>query len=121
MREGSRVYTSSRNGGPTDSKEVFVRGLRKFIVLGAVAASLLVPARGALGAAGKKASPPPEESKKGKTLSDLFEGMEFRCIGPYRGGRSIAVTGVRHDRLTFYFGGTGGGVWKTADGGANWE
>ncbi len=47
--------------------------------------------------------------------------MEFRCIGPYRGGRSIAVTGVRHDPLTFYFGGTGGGVWKTADGGSNWE
>ncbi|HYV40910.1 MAG TPA: glycosyl hydrolase, partial [Thermoanaerobaculia bacterium] len=47
--------------------------------------------------------------------------MEFRCIGPYRGGRSIAVTGVRHDPLTFYFGGTGGGVWKTTDGGSNWE
>ena len=47
--------------------------------------------------------------------------MEFRCIGPYRGGRSIAVAGVRHDPLTFYFGGTGGGVWKTTDGGSNWE
>jgi photosystem II stability/assembly factor-like uncharacterized protein len=59
--------------------------------------------------------------EKPKTLSELFEGMQFRCIGPYRGGRSTAVTGVRHDPLTFYFGGTGGGVWKTSDGGSNWE
>ena len=61
------------------------------------------------------------EEKKPKTFSDLFEGMEFRCIGPHRGGRSTAVTGVRHDPLTYYFGGTGGGVWKTSDGGSNWE
>ena len=59
--------------------------------------------------------------EKPKTLSDLFEGMQFRCIGPYRGGRSTAVTGVRRDPLAFYFGGTGGGVWKTSDGGSNWE
>ena len=64
-------------------------------------------------ASGQPAKPP--------TLSDRFEGMQFRCIGPYRGGRSVAVTGVRHDPLTYYFGGTGGGVWKTTDAGATWE
>ena len=58
---------------------------------------------------------------KEKTLSDLLAGMAFRCIGPYRGGRVTAVAGVRQDRLTYYFGGTGGGVWKTTDAGANWE
>jgi photosystem II stability/assembly factor-like uncharacterized protein len=47
--------------------------------------------------------------------------LEFRTIGPFRGGRSTAVTGVRHQPNTFYFGGTGGGVWKTTDGGSNWE
>src|SRR5439155_24783762 len=66
-------------------------------------------------------SPPPPAKEKPKTLSDLLGGMAFRSIGPYRGGRATAVTGVRHDPLTYYFGGSGGGVWKTTDGGANWE
>jgi photosystem II stability/assembly factor-like uncharacterized protein len=56
-----------------------------------------------------------------KTFSDQLSGMEFRCIGPYRGGRVTAVAGVRNEPLTYYFGGTGGGVWKTTDAGANWE
>ena len=47
--------------------------------------------------------------------------MEFRNIGPFRGGRVDAVTGVRGQPLVFYFGGTGGGVWKTVDGGSNWR
>ncbi|HET7226353.1 MAG TPA: glycosyl hydrolase [Candidatus Eisenbacteria bacterium] len=55
------------------------------------------------------------------TLNDRMAGMQFRCIGPYRGGRVTAVTGVRHQPLTFYMGATGGGVWKTTDGGSNWE
>src|SRR5207247_572139 len=50
-----------------------------------------------------------------------FGGLQFRCIGPYRGGRSVAVAGLRHDPLTYYFGGTGEGVWKTTDAGATWE
>ncbi|HVN76854.1 MAG TPA: hypothetical protein VMT19_11090 [Thermoanaerobaculaceae bacterium] len=63
----------------------------------------------------------PQQAKKEKTFSDQLAGMTFRCIGPYRGGRVTAVAGVRHDPLTYYFGGTGGGVWKTEDAGANWE
>ncbi|HKC23435.1 MAG TPA: glycosyl hydrolase, partial [Thermoanaerobaculia bacterium] len=59
--------------------------------------------------------------EKPKTFSDLLGGMTFRSIGPYRGGRVTAVAGVRGDRLTYYFGGSGGGVWKTSDGGSNWE
>jgi hypothetical protein len=51
----------------------------------------------------------------------LFKGLEFRNIGPYRGGRSTAVTGVRGQRDTFYMGTTGGGVWKTSDGGQSWR
>ena len=62
-----------------------------------------------------------DTSSKPKTLSDRFEGMTYRCIGPFRGGRVTAVTGVRHQPLTFYMGATGGGVWKTTDGGSNWE
>ena len=56
-----------------------------------------------------------------KPLAERFDGMRFRNIGPFRGGRVTAVTGVVGDRLTYYFGGTGGGVWKTTDGGSRWE
>ena len=50
-----------------------------------------------------------------------LEGLEWREIGPYRGGRSAAVTGIPQDRETFYFGATGGGVWKTTNGGGKWD
>ena len=50
-----------------------------------------------------------------------LEGLEWREIGPYRGGRSAAVAGIPQDRETFYFGATGGGVWKTANGGGKWN
>ena len=49
-----------------------------------------------------------------------LDDMEFRLMGPWRGGRSIAAVGHPTDRLTFYFGSTGGGVWKTTDAGHNW-
>ncbi|MGE5277378.1 MAG: VPS10 domain-containing protein [Acidobacteriota bacterium] len=55
------------------------------------------------------------------TLSERLAGMHFRNLGPFRGGRATAVAGVRHHPETFYFGATGGGVWKTIDFGANWE
>jgi photosystem II stability/assembly factor-like uncharacterized protein len=51
----------------------------------------------------------------------LFSGMKWRGIGPYRGGRVLAVTGVPGEPNTFYFGGVAGGVWKTTDAGANWK
>jgi photosystem II stability/assembly factor-like uncharacterized protein len=50
----------------------------------------------------------------------LFQGMQWRNIGPLRGGRSIAASGVRRRPLEAYFGATGGGVWKTTDGGQTW-
>lgn len=50
----------------------------------------------------------------------LFDGLRWRNIGPFRGGRALAVAGHVNQPLTYYFGATGGGVWKTTDGGANW-
>ncbi len=47
--------------------------------------------------------------------------IRWRSIGPFRGGRSAAVTGVLGKPLLFYFGATGGGVWRTKDGGNTWE
>ncbi|TNE57225.1 MAG: glycosyl hydrolase [Bacteroidetes bacterium] len=51
----------------------------------------------------------------------LYNALEWRCIGPFRGGRSAAVTGVPGKPNLFYFGSTGGGVWRTSDGGRTWE
>ena len=51
----------------------------------------------------------------------LYSGLEWRSIGPYRGGRSCAVTGVPGKPDLFYFGATGGGVWKTEDAGRTWK
>ncbi len=51
----------------------------------------------------------------------LYSSLEYRSIGPHRGGRSAAVTGVPGEPNLFYFGATGGGVWKTLDGGRSWE
>src|SRR5436190_1558079 len=51
----------------------------------------------------------------------LFNALQWRCIGPYRGGRALAVAGVLGEANTFYFGAVAGGVWKTTDGGATWR
>ena len=51
----------------------------------------------------------------------LLKGLQWRSIGPYRGGRATAVAGVTSQPGVFYFGATGGGVWKTTDGGINWD
>lgn len=51
----------------------------------------------------------------------LLASTSWRNIGPFRGGRSAAVTGVAGKPDLFYFGSTGGGVWKTQDGGRTWE
>ncbi|HEY0556709.1 MAG TPA: glycosyl hydrolase [Thermoanaerobaculia bacterium] len=51
----------------------------------------------------------------------LFSGLKWREVGPFRGGRVAAVTGVPGDRNTYYFGGTGGGVWKSTDAGRTWK
>ncbi len=49
-----------------------------------------------------------------------LQGLRWRGIGPFRGGRAIAVTGIPGDPNTFYFGAVAGGVWKTTDGGTTW-
>jgi photosystem II stability/assembly factor-like uncharacterized protein len=53
--------------------------------------------------------------------ADRFRPLAYRQIGPFRGGRVAAVAGVPTQPFVYYFGATGGGVWKTTDGGINWE
>ncbi len=63
-----------------------------------------------------QSSPAPQHA------SEPFAGLlRWRCIGPFRGGRVVAVAGSYHDRNTFYFGAVAGGVWKTTDAGNYWE
>src|SRR5258708_2218803 len=50
-----------------------------------------------------------------------FQELQWRLIGPHRGGRTLGVTGVRGQPETFYFGSVGGGVWKTNDAGRTWK
>lgn len=53
--------------------------------------------------------------------SILLSTTKYRLVGPFRGGRSGTVAGDYKNKNTFYFGATGGGVWKTEDGGSNWK
>src|SRR5580692_338989 len=51
---------------------------------------------------------------------ELVGGLKWRLIGPFRGGRAVAVAGVPGDSTTFYFGSVNGGIWKTTDAGVVW-
>ena len=62
-------------------------------------------------------SAPPVPAQQDPTL---FNGLRYRMVGPNRGGRSTAVTGVPGQPYTYYMGVASGGVWKTADAGQNW-
>jgi len=89
-------------------------------ILVALAVVALVPAAPAHGARARKAEAAPVTPGPAVDPT-LFQSLEWREVGPYRGGRSAAVTGIPGDTLTFYFGATGGGVWKTTDGGQSWQ
>ena len=70
------------------------------------------------------ASAQSRKSKKTNTTHfspKLHESVQYRSIGPFRGGRSSAVVGVANQPKVFYFGATGGGVWKTVDGGETYK
>jgi photosystem II stability/assembly factor-like uncharacterized protein len=66
--------------------------------------------------AASKAQVPSIESRMA-----VSSALKWRCIGPSRGGRVVAVAGDYSDPMTFYFGACAGGIWKTDDGGTYWE
>src|SRR5712671_7021779 len=77
----------------------------------------------------KQAKPKPEQAKLTPTPQvgqpqydeKLFGGMRWRNVGPFRGGRVLAVTGVPGEPNVYYFGGASSGVWKSTDAGTNWQ
>ncbi|HEX4666268.1 MAG TPA: hypothetical protein VH207_06675 [Chthoniobacterales bacterium] len=66
-------------------------------------------------------SPEAQPPSKGQFDEKLWSGMKWREIGPFRGGRAVAIEGVPGEPNVYYFGGVAGGVWKTTDAGANWK
>src|SRR5262245_63485469 len=78
----------------------------------AVAFTVQLPAQAPAAAAAR--------DPKGPVPEVLFDAFEWRLVGPFRGGRVAAVCGIASDRNTYYFGATGGGVWKTTDAGKTW-
>jgi photosystem II stability/assembly factor-like uncharacterized protein len=67
-------------------------------------------------------APSATDDKDDKKEGDpLFRGMKYRSIGPFRGGRSLTAAGTPGDPTTYYFGSTGGGVWKSSDGANTWS
>ncbi len=61
-------------------------------------------------------------SAAAQTVSpDLFSSLKWRLIGPFRGGRAVAVAGIPGNATTFYFGSVGGGIWQTTDAGVVWK
>ena len=73
--------------------------------------------KGAPSASAPSAKDDKDEKKEG---DPLFKGMKYRVIGPFRGGRSLTAAGIPGDPTTYYFGATGGGVWKSTDGANTW-
>src|SRR5215469_1285095 len=90
--------------------------LRRGVVLAMVtAATLHVAGSSAAPAAAASAAP-----AAAAVNPSLFGALRWRGIGPYRGGRALAVAGIPGDANTFYFGAVAGGVWQTRDGGGTW-
>jgi photosystem II stability/assembly factor-like uncharacterized protein len=69
----------------------------------------------------KKETQPPVTVSTTSEIDSAYVNLKWRNIGPFRGGRSVAVTGVVNDPLVYYMGTTGGGVWKTTDAGGTWQ
>jgi photosystem II stability/assembly factor-like uncharacterized protein len=71
--------------------------------------------------AARASNSPPLDSARYAPSAPELRGMRWRLVGPFRGGRAVAVTGDPVDKSTFYMGSVNGGVWKTTNAGATWR
>lgn len=90
--------------------------IRSTFILG----SILLALGGPASIWAQKPSPLPASATK-KFSPPALSGLQFRNVGPSRGGRVTAVAGVPQQPFTFYFGATGGGVWRSTDAGTTWK
>ena len=88
--------------------EIFMKALRNCVLAGVAIAGFLA------------LQPTPAAQSSATVDPSLYSGMRWRSVGPARGGRSLAVGGSESRPLEYWFGATGGGAWKTTDGGSNW-
>lgn len=86
-----------------------------FLKIALLAVSLLIPSSPVMAAAKKKTA-----ARQSIVDTLFFRNLHYRNIGPFRGGRSAAVTGVRGNPDLYFMGATGGGVWKSTDRGNSW-
>jgi photosystem II stability/assembly factor-like uncharacterized protein len=85
-----------------------MKAFKSFVIVGVMFAGVAV------------LQPVPMAQQAGTVDPSLYSGMKWRSVGPARGGRSLAVGGSEARPLEYWFGATGGGAWKTTDGGSNW-
>ena len=62
-----------------------------------------------------------QHGERSLSHSPFLQGLEYRSVGPSRGGRATAIAGIPQQPYSFYMGATGGGVWKTDDAGTTWK
>jgi hypothetical protein len=87
-----------------------------------IALALMITATSAAMAAAEEAAKSTRLAASAAAMDEaLFKGLQWRSIGPYRGGRVLAVAGVPGDPTTYYFGGVAGGVWRSTDSGQRWK
>src|SRR4051794_25632324 len=82
---------------------------------------LLVLAASTLVAQRQGPAPVKLDSTRFASAPRELRGLRWRLVGPFRGGRAVAVTGDPQDRTTFYMGSVNGGVWKTTNAGTSWR
>ena len=99
------------------SRQVVRAGISVSLALAGVTAAV------ALGSGAERGPAPRPLAKRAATTLDtlITKGLRWRSVGPQIGGRSIAISGVRGQPKVGYFGATGGGLWKTTDGGQTWR
>jgi hypothetical protein len=85
-----------------------------------ISARIAFAAMGVAGMIAAAAPTPLQQAAPAAADSVIMSALRWRNIGPLRGGRAIGVSGVKGRRQEAYFGATGGGLWKTTDGGENW-
>ena len=88
----------------------------QFLLILSLCCLFLIPASGQ-----RKKNKKMTKSDSASFDEAIYSSLNWRELGPFRGGRSAAVAGVANKPNLFYFGAAGGGVWRTQDGGRQWE